>query len=657
VNLRGIVTYYEPTWKAGFLQDDSGGVFFQVRPGVSFEPGQQIEIIGTPAAGNFSTTLQVTSARILGRVPLPAPVPLPAIGLDATQFDDLRVSIEVALERIDNPTIEGRWIGIADGQRIFLRVPEHGMPAMRPWMRLHVTGVLSVIAVDRKPTGTALQIARPDDVRVLSEPPADLFALPLTPAAEVRRLTNALVASSLVRTRGVVTWQAWGTTLFIQDGDTPLFVRQRDPQAFQPGQVLEVIGVPERDRLGGDIAAQLVRRLDNAPVPPAVPVNVADALSGRFDARRVQMAGTLLRIMRGGDRDLAVIQSGDHTFLARIPASARATENPLPAGSEMALTGVVVTLFNPEGKPENFDLLVARLADIEVRSTPLLSGRRSTVAVVGLGVLATTALLWALGSRRKAAREEQHLRQLERENELQRRYRDLSENASDLIATLDAEGRVTTLNRAGCALVARTGESAPGTLFAEWLHTADRGPFEAALRACLSGDTLAPLEVRVPTPGGTVFLELNIRQLKPGPGLTEIQCIGRDVSARKRMEAAARDAIQRQRVHVENTPLGVIEWNTRQEVSAWNPAAERIFGWTAKEALGRRADFIVPLVARNQVDKAWETVLSLRSGQQSSNENITRDGRLIQCQRGHRRRLAGPGGHHAARHRRPAPGK
>ncbi|VTR91948.1 pas pac sensor hybrid histidine kinase : Multi-sensor hybrid histidine kinase OS=Chthoniobacter flavus Ellin428 GN=CfE428DRAFT_1844 PE=4 SV=1: PAS: PAS_3: HisKA: HATPase_c: Response_reg [Gemmata massiliana] len=48
-----------------------------------------------------------------------------------------------------------------------------------------------------------------------------------------------------------------------------------------------------------------------------------------------------------------------------------------------------------------------------------------------------------------------------------------------------------------------------------------------------------------------------------------------------------RFAHQKLAAHAENTPLIVIEWDRETRVSRWNAQAERVFGWTAAEVLGK----------------------------------------------------------------------
>jgi rsbT co-antagonist protein RsbR len=78
-------------------------------------------------------------------------------------------------------------------------------------------------------------------------------------------------------------------------------------------------------------------------------------------------------------------------------------------------------------------------------------------------------------------------------------------------------------------------------------------------------------------------------------------------------------------------PLAMLEADGQGVITRWNPAAERIFGWSAAEAIGQNAlELLVPGLAHEQVAAV---VAALLSGEatNSRNQNQTRDGRLITC--------------------------
>ena len=108
------------------------------------------------------------------------------------------------------------------------------------------------------------------------------------------------------------------------------------------------------------------------------------------------------------------------------------------------------------------------------------------------------------------------------------------------------------------------------------------------------------------------------------------------VATEKELNAAQevlRLSQQRLLLHHEHTPLALIEWNTDHEVLSWNPAAQRIFGFTEEEALGHTiTKNILPESALEAIDRVWKDLLANRGGKRSTNENITKDGRTILCE-------------------------
>ena len=106
----------------------------------------------------------------------------------------------------------------------------------------------------------------------------------------------------------------------------------------------------------------------------------------------------------------------------------------------------------------------------------------------------------------------------------------------------------------------------------------------------------------------------------------------RDISERKRVEAELKASQQRLFLLIEQTPVVIIEWDLNFDVKTWNPAAEKIFGYTKQEAIGRNFEFIVPEAAKTQVKQITDYLLSQKGGSYSVNENITKDDKIIICE-------------------------
>lgn len=112
-----------------------------------------------------------------------------------------------------------------------------------------------------------------------------------------------------------------------------------------------------------------------------------------------------------------------------------------------------------------------------------------------------------------------------------------------------------------------------------------------------------------------------------------IQIVLQDVTERKEHLRRIQQSEQQLKLLFEQTPLAVIRWGADFRVEEWNPAAERIFGYTRTEALGRHAlDLIVPDTARQHVVAVWNALIENKGGYRSTNTNVTKDGRLILCE-------------------------
>ena len=106
----------------------------------------------------------------------------------------------------------------------------------------------------------------------------------------------------------------------------------------------------------------------------------------------------------------------------------------------------------------------------------------------------------------------------------------------------------------------------------------------------------------------------------------------RDITDRKQAEEAILAANQKLALHFDQTPLAVIEWDRNFCVTRWNPAAESIFGFSAAEAIGQHANFILPEAAHPHIEPVLHQLLQGTGGSRSTNENRCKGGELILCE-------------------------
>lgn len=121
--------------------------------------------------------------------------------------------------------------------------------------------------------------------------------------------------------------------------------------------------------------------------------------------------------------------------------------------------------------------------------------------------------------------------------------------------------------------------------------------------------------------------------VRKGPKIVGAVGAQLDITSRVEADEALRRSEEKLALHVRHTPMPVIEWNLAFGVTAWNPAAERLFGYSLTEALGRHAvGFIVPESARSQMNRVWAALLAHKGGTRTAVENVTKGGRTIHCE-------------------------
>ena len=153
----------------------------------------------------------------------------------------------------------------------------------------------------------------------------------------------------------------------------------------------------------------------------------------------------------------------------------------------------------------------------------------------------------------------------------------------------------------------------------------------AGLESVLTGEQARfTLDYPCDSPESARWFAMDV--LKPFEGKIGAIVAHTDISERKRAEEALRDAHQKLRLHFEQTPVAVIEWDLDFRVTEWNPAAQTIFGYSREEALGQHASFIVPEAYRTLVDGIMDALLKKIGGERSSNANIAKDGAQILCE-------------------------
>jgi PAS domain S-box-containing protein len=162
----------------------------------------------------------------------------------------------------------------------------------------------------------------------------------------------------------------------------------------------------------------------------------------------------------------------------------------------------------------------------------------------------------------------------------------------------------------------------------------ESGPLTAIKRRVLESGVGSRQEVVLHPRGAVASYDLTVEPLRDAAGaVVGITCAAMDVTASKALQAERLRLLERLRLQIDRLPLAFLQMDADFRVLDWNPAAEKMFGYSREEALGRVAlDLILPDPVPESVQ---EVNRRLRTGDMNAshiNENRTRDGRLITCE-------------------------
>src|SRR5277367_946380 len=220
--------------------------------------------------------------------------------------------------------------------------------------------------------------------------------------------------------------------------------------------------------------------------------------------------------------------------------------------------------------------------------------------------------------------------------ELQRNHsllRGITEGTTDAVFVKDLDGRYLMMNTAGARFLGRSVAEVLGKTDVDlFVPQVGRAIMERDRKVVEAGETRTYEEFG--TAAGVTRLYLATKGPFRDPGGQVIGLLGicRDITDRKRAEEEIRQSQQKLRMHIDHTPLAVVEWDLGLKVAAWNPSAERIFGYTREEALGKDASFFVPPHLQEHVNEIGRELLAGKATARSTNENLTKDGRTISCE-------------------------
>lgn len=584
VALHGLIIFRSDPTEL-FLLDGTGGVFVENLIHAQAEPGDEVEISGLLNDGGFAPAVQLKSLRRLGSTNLPAARPAVPDRLLAGLEDSEWIRLHGVVADVRKPEAQMALHVLGDYCEFELYLPRGlDLPDPEDWIgrEIEASGACGT-EFNARGQLLGINLAVPTlqhiERRGAALPAAD--ATPYCPIPELLRYSPNARPHQRVRVRGFVTHSRSNGVFRIQTGTNGVEVFGRRPESHDIGAWVEVTGFPTPgENIPVLTFADVTRKDGNPDLPRPVPIRLKRReLNELVDGVLVQFSSRVVDVRDRADTRILILESVGRRFLdAQLPLRGRMDSTPgLEPGCRVLLTGVYEQTGSETNAPTSGRIWLNGPWDLQlVDRGPLLNPQRSLILAM---VLVSTLLLigtWAVTLRRALARQERAIAaRTERENALQRRYRDLTENATDVIFTLDLAGHLKSFNPAMSRLTALPADRLTSLSLAELVIPEHRPRLQKLLEQAAGGSReLEQVELAIDTGDHhRVLLEVNPRVSEGENQPLEIEGVGRDITARRRIEDDLQESQERFRDLFQQSPDAVFVLAMDGRVLDANPAA------------------------------------------------------------------------------------
>ncbi|MBD1924384.1 PAS domain S-box protein [Microcoleus sp. FACHB-831] len=193
------------------------------------------------------------------------------------------------------------------------------------------------------------------------------------------------------------------------------------------------------------------------------------------------------------------------------------------------------------------------------------------------------------------------------------RYRSLVEASAQIIWDTKAEGEIVTPQPGWSEFTGQSYDELKGWGWLNAVHPDDRTHTAQAWSAALSDRTFYQVEHRLRRKDGE-YRYMSVRGvpvLEPDGSIREWVGVHTDITSTKQVEEELQETNQTLQALIQACPLAITVFALDGKVKMWNPAAEKIFGWTEREALST----FIPCVPEDKRDEFLAHLDAIRKGQ------------------------------------------
>jgi PAS domain S-box-containing protein/diguanylate cyclase (GGDEF)-like protein len=214
----------------------------------------------------------------------------------------------------------------------------------------------------------------------------------------------------------------------------------------------------------------------------------------------------------------------------------------------------------------------------------------------------------------------------------------LVEQSHDVILTKGLDGTIWSWNPAAEQLYGWTAAEILGRSVHVIVPPHRQDELDRILAAVARGERIERHDTeRVTKDGRRVLVNLSLSPLRDAGGaVIGAAAIAHDVTGQRLAEARLED--RRQDEHrqaqllanlVRHSHDAILTKGIDGTVWSWNPAAERLYGWTAAEIVGRRVHLIAPPERHEEIDQILAALRAGETVERHDTERVTKDGRRV----------------------------
>ncbi len=424
VEFTGVVSWSLPPLNFFFVEDITGGIRVQYRPGLMATPprNKYLRIRGVTYGAGFAPGVLLQSYDDLGAMSTP-PTRTVSFEQAISGEEDGQLVVMRGFYRSTETDGEVKRVHVTTPAGEFIALLRSSMEfAPTPGSLIRVVGACEVtLDGSGRVTGVMLRVPSLASMTVEENAPADFYDLPLRPIKHLRQLSTARDFMR-VRVSGVVLHAVPGRLIYLEDEQAGLLLLSHKTAPLAPGDRIEAVGILGWEGVRTVIREAVYRKIGVAAPPVPARLDDPSRLAAALDSRLVSVRGTLIDMIRRPEHLRLTLQAGDTLFEAMLENAPDRAPPPLPAiGSGLDLTGIYRLGFDDSRQSRRFQLELRSHADIVVlQKARVWTPQRALIVIAVLGGCAILGLGWVTLLRRRVRQQTAQIRsQLERQAQLE----------------------------------------------------------------------------------------------------------------------------------------------------------------------------------------------------------------------------------------------